>query len=68
MDVGRYILNYKGFMKNPHTKCLKLEGERPQLNVPMKVLCELSYLFSLYLCESFEEEIQSSGDRINTTR
>ena len=42
--------------------------ERPQLKVLMQA-CENSFLYSLYLLvKNFEEEIQLSGDRLDTSR
>ena len=54
----------KVFMKNLHTKCLKIGGERPQLKVPMKALWECSP----FLYFSLGEEIQPSRDRVDTIR
>ena len=48
MDVGRYIHNYEGFMKNLLTKYLLIWGEQSQLKVPMKALWAFSHFFFLY--------------------
>ena len=39
------------FMKNPHTKCLEIGGEWPQLYVPMRALWEFSPFLSFSLSE-----------------
>ena len=41
------------FMKKPHSKCLLIGGERPQLKVPMQALWEFSPFFSFSLGEEF---------------
>ena len=37
------------FIKNSYSKYLQIGGERPQLKVPMKALCEFSHFFSFSL-------------------
>ena len=50
VDIYIYII-MRVFMKKPHTKCLLIRGERPQLKVAMQALWEFSPFLSFSLGE-----------------
>ena len=69
MDVGGYRHNYEGFYeKNLIPNVYKLGENDHNSRCPCRT-CGNSLLSSLsLLVKSFEEEIQPSGDRVDTAR
>ena len=70
MDVGGYRHNYEDFYgkKNSHQMSINRVRTTTTQGAPCKP-CENSLLSSLsLLVKSFEEEIQPSGDRMDTAK
>ena len=69
MDVGEYRHNYEGFYEKTSYQMSINRGENDHnWRCPCKP-CENSLLSSLYLLvKRFEEEIQPSGDCVDTAR
>ena len=69
MDVGGYRHNYKFFYeKTSYQMSINRERMTTTLGAHASLVGILSFLLFLSLVKSFEEDIQPSGDRVDTAR
>ena len=69
MDVGGYIHDYEGFYEKNSYQMSINRGRTTTIEGDPCKPCENSLLYShSLLVKRFEEEIQPSGDRVDTTR
>ena len=69
MDVSGYRHNYEGFYKKTSFQ-MSINRERTTTieGAHASLVRIISFLLFLLLVKSFEEEIQPSGDRVDTAR